>query len=170
MPTNKRRLITPIRYWLDVSKCPIGIWDDALNNGYYELRKIDSDDYNEADDFEAWDILFSNFIERIGLNPDFEDYLNKMKQCTDLMCEYVLSEKKRKSGLVVSNRFLLNKIKLLKTEMELFEKTGQTKEDITINQMLQRLSKLQGYAINRNTTTVLDYFDLIKQYQDGRKN
>jgi len=84
-----------------------------------------------------------------------------------MVAQYIQT-KKTIEGVQISDRFILNRIKYLESQIAAFEKTGST-EKITIPQMLGKLGKMQGYKVSENETTVLEYFELIKEYKQWVK-
>jgi hypothetical protein len=146
----------------------MSVWRKRFEKGDSELRKTNKG--NEALDFEAWDILFSDFVKKIGLDPDFESYLENIKTRINEQNRYIQSTKKDQYGTIIRDRSILNRIKYLDALIQDFEKTG-SKEKTTISQMLNRLSKMQGGAfLAEDAVTVERYFDLIKDYKEWVKN
>lgn len=161
MFTGKMRLVTPKRYYLEVSKCPLDVWEKCSERMYANLRITKKG--NIESDYEAWNILFKDFVKNIGLDPTFEKYIDNLHRLINLQHKFVTSRIK-KQGAIVRDRKILNLIKMLKAEIANFEKTGDD-EGISINQMLKKLGRMQRYEIRKNIT-VLDYFNLIKEYRE----
>ncbi len=176
MITYKSREITQDEYWLKVSECPMDVWENCFQDGYHNLRrgvlnesmlgrfvlKVKGLFYKQISpqsDYDAWDEIFKDFIRRIGLDPRFEKYINNTKKLIDLQYEFVMSEIKRE-GAMVRDRKLLNRIKMLMAELTKFEKSGNS-NGVTVDGMLVKLSKVQGYKIKKKETTVEEYFALI---------
>jgi len=65
--------------------------------------------------------------------------------------------------LETGNRKLLNDINILEAKIRELMNTG--KNEISSGELLQVLSKFQGYRIDVKTITVGEYFDLINIYK-----
>ena len=176
MITYKSREITQDEYWLKVSECPLDVWERCFEDGYHHLRKSILNEsrlgrfvlrvkglfykqISPQSDYDAWDEIFINFIDKVGLDPRFEKYINNVKKLILMQCDFVESQTKRE-GVVVRDRKLLNRIKMLEAEITKFEKSGNS-DGLTIDGMLVKLGKHQGYKIKKKETTVLEYFELI---------
>lgn len=145
----------------------MSVWRKRFDKGDIALRKTDNKKLTDKTDFEAWDILFIDFVNKVGLDSSFEDYLKKLVERIGMVAQYIQT-KKTIEGVQISDRFILNRIKYLESQIAAFEKTGST-EKITIPQMLGKLGKMQGYKVSENETTVLEYFELIKEYKQWVK-
>lgn len=152
-----------------ISECPMSVWRKRFENGDNELRKTDNKRLNDKTDFEAWNILFSDFVKKIGLDDSFKSYLANVQELVAEQARYILSEKKDKYGTIIRDRFILNKIKYLQALIDEFEKQGNT-ESVTIPQMLNKLSKMQQTYLKEDEVTVDRYFAMIKDYKQWVKN
>jgi hypothetical protein len=134
--------------------------------GYSSIRK-DQTKGDELNDVEAYEILYASFVDRIGLDESFVDYINNMKTYLKLCADYLESEKTVQDTLI-RNRSKLLKMRLLLASMKKFEKDGDVK--ISHAKILNRLAKMQGVGvIKESDLTVLAYFELIKDYKEWVK-
>jgi hypothetical protein len=147
----------------------MSVWRKRFENGDKELRKTKNKKLNNTTDFEAWDILFSDFVEKVGLDDSFKSYLNNVQSLIAEQARYILSEKKDRYGTIIRDRFILNKIKYLQALIEDFEKQGNN-EKVTIPQMLNKLSKMQQTYLKEEDVTVDRYFAMIKDYKEWAKS
>ena len=105
----------------------------------------------------------------MGLDDAFKAYLNNVQKLVAEQAKYILSEKKDRYGTIIRDRFILNKIKYLKALIEDFEKQGN-EDSVTIPQMLNKLSKMQGSYLREEEVTVDRYFAMIKDYKQWAKS
>ena len=109
--------------------------------------------------------MFSQFVEKIGLDDAFKSYLDNVKKLIAEQAKFILSQKKDRYGTDIRNRFILNRIKYLQTLIDKFEKQGNSKS-VTIPQMLNKLSKFQQTYLREEDVTVERYFEMIKDYKE----
>lgn len=163
------QLVTQKEYYLAISDCPISAWRKRFEYGDKELRRTENTKLNDVTDFEAWNILFSDFVEKIGLDKDFEAYLDNVQSLIAEQAKYILSKKKDRYGTIIRDRFILNKVKYYQALVDEFEKQGNT-DKITVPQMLNKLSKMQQTYLKEEDVTVDRYFAMIKDYKAWVKN
>lgn len=147
------------KYFTTVDECPLKAWRKA-NEGDTTWLRIDRNIGDTKADSEAWSELYKDFIRVIGLNPEFKEYLDLLHEKMELQFEYLES---KSNG--IRNRFLLNRIKLLDAEIKKYHDSAG--KGLTMQQVLMRLSQSQGYHINEKDITVLDYFTLLKDFNNG---
>lgn len=146
----------------------MSVWRKRFDKGDIELRKTKNKKLDSDSDFEAWNILFTDFVSKIGLDDSFKSYLDNVKQLIEEQAKYVLSEKTNADGVVLRDRFILNKIKYLKSQINEFEKQGNTQK-ITVAKMLNKLEKMQGVPLRDKEVMVDRYFELINDYKQWVK-
>lgn len=164
--TRRRSLVTPENYWLEVSECPLKAWRRCSEVGYSALRK-DKDIGTNETDAEAYNLLYLNFSEKVGQDLEFKNYLDNLAAYVIAVDKFMHSRIEFQ-GAVTHNRKLLLQVKLLEAKIKKFENTGNEKV-MTIAKMLNRLSKMQGFAVLEKDQTVLSYFELIKQFNEWQK-
>lgn len=149
------------KYYSKVDETPLKVWRKC-NEGHFHFLRIDHNVGTKEDDIQAWTVLYNDWIEQVGLTPEFKEYLDLLEEKIEAQFEYLES---KKDG--IRNRFLLNRIKILTAQISDFEKSGG--KGLTIFEVLLRLGRMQGYPIKENDTTILEYFTLLKNYnEDGR--
>ena len=104
--------------------------------------------------------MYADFIKVIGLADDFKEYLDLLSEKMELQFEYLES---KKNG--IRDRFLLNRIKILDFEIKKYHDSAG--KGMTMQQVLMHLSKSQGYHIKETDITVVDYFTLLKDFNNG---
>lgn len=151
-------------YYLKVDDCPLKAWRKA-NEGDLKWLRSEKGKGTKEQDKKAWEELQDDFLRQIGLSKDYAEYLDLLRERAILQLEYLKSERKR-DGITIRNRALLNKIKIL--DVQINEHRTGTGKGLTMHQVLMRLSKMQGYHIKETEISVLEYHNLLKEYSDGK--
>lgn len=95
---------------------------------------------------QVWKIIYDEYIQRIGLNGEYLDYLNALKKIAILECECTITPEPIKKTL-------------LNIEKEkLKEKT--TKSGGSYTDIIAQVSKQQGYPVWK--VSVLEFYSYIK--------
>jgi hypothetical protein len=130
----------------------LNAWVKCNNNEIKYTRRTLTDG-TEQEDIKQWEVLQNQYLERFGLPEDYQKFLMLSVSKAKAQLDYVISGK----------RFELNKITAL--EMKINSLTNKSGEEITIQKMLNHLSKMQGYTLTLYNTTVSQYFELIDTLQ-----
>jgi hypothetical protein len=130
----------------------LNAWVKCNNNEIKYTRRTLTDG-TEQEDSKQWEVLQNQYLERFGLPEDYQKFLRLSVSKAKAQLDYVISGK----------RFELNKITAL--EMKINSLTNKSGEEITIQKMLNHLSKMQGYTLTLYNTTVSQYFELIDTLQ-----
>jgi hypothetical protein len=150
------------RYYLEVDVCPVRAWRKAHENDFTYLRK-NKDVGTEEEDKAAWYSLYDDYLRVFGHGVIFQRYLDLIRDKIMAQSNYILS---LENGY--RDEFLLNEINDVQNELdELISQMSTGNGDIPTT--LLHLSKTQGYHLNEKEITVLEYFNLIKLEQNGRK-
>ncbi len=141
---------THVKYWESINELPMFNWvkcgDGDLK--YVTIELIDDPEQNQI----QYDKLYDQYLERFGLSDEFERYLEMIKKRALLQCEYVENKK----------RFKLTEIEIIDAKINRLDLNfgdGQSIEQTCIH-----LSKWLGYKINVKETTVVEYYEIIKEY------
>jgi hypothetical protein len=115
-------------------------------------------------------MIFDDFRDVIGLDQDFVKYITNRNLLQEAQIEFLLSSVKRDvegEEIEIRNRKILNTIKRLQAEIEVFEKSNSGKPK-TVTQILVALYRGEKLPlIHKRDLTVEVYFTLIKS---GNKN
>ncbi len=107
----------------------------------------------------------------VGISEKYRSFLELLLKRAELQLKYLKSGVKQRlddgSVIIIRDRKLLVKLEMLNAQLKKYNLTGG--KNITINQMLIKLGKLQGYYIKETEITVLDYHNLIAEYSDNGK-
>ena len=128
--------------------------------GRLSLRFFSRIRYNVNTDYEAWCILFDDFRKIIGLDPDFIKYIEDKNALQQAQIRFIKG--KKINGRYVRDRKILNTIKRLQIEIDLFEQenTGEKRTITSVLVALYRGEKLP--LLHKRDLTVEVYFTLIK--------
>lgn len=123
------------------------------NNDDLRYTRRTLDNGTEEEDSKQWEVLQNQYLERFGLPEDYEKYLRLQVSKAKAQFEYVITGK----------RFEINKITAI--DFKINSMTNENSNEITIQKMLNHLSKMQGYTLTQFNTTVSQYFELIDTLQ-----
>jgi hypothetical protein len=146
---------TPIifeRYYDSIDEMSLNAWIKCNNDDLRYTRRTLTEG-TEEEDSKQWEVLQNQYLERFGLPEDYEKYLRLQVSKAKAQLEYVITGK----------RFELNKITAI--DFKINAMTNENSNEITIQKMLNHLSKMQGYTLTQFNTTVSQYFELIDTLQ-----
>ena len=145
-------MITLERYYESIDEMFLNAWIKCNNEDLrYTRRTLDNG--TEQEDSKQWEKLQNQYLERFGLPEDYQKYLRLQVNKAKAQLEYVITGK----------RFELNKITAI--DFKINALTNQNSDEISIQKMLNHLSKMQGYTLTQYNTTVSQYFELIDTLQ-----
>lgn len=149
---KKPTLIIFERYYESIDEMFLNAWIKCNNEDLrYTRRTLDNG--TEEEDSKQWEKLQNQYLERFGLPEDYQKYLRLQVNKAKAQLEYVITGK----------RFELNKITAI--DFKINALTNKNSEEISIQKMLNHLSKMQGYTLTQYNTTVSQYFELIDTLQ-----
>lgn len=143
-------------YYLTIEECPLIAWRKANQGDLTALRR-DKLHGTDIDDFKAWEELYDNFINEIGLGIDFKEYLELLQEKNRVTNEFIQTR----------NRWLLNEISRLESEIAHLNQTAG--KGLSIDEILPKMTKYFGVHLRERDLTVREYFKYLKEFQDGRK-
>ena len=145
-------MITLERYYESIDEMFLNAWIKCNNEDLrYTRRTLDNG--TDLEDSKQWEKLQNQYLERFGLPEDYQKYLRLQVNKAKAQLEYVITGK----------RFELNKITAI--DFKINALTNKNSEEISIQKMLNHLSKMQGYTLTQYNTTVSQYFELIDTLQ-----
>jgi hypothetical protein len=143
------------KYWESIDDFPLFNWMKC-NDSELQYTRKDLNFGDDAKDADAWMNLWDQYIRKYGLTKLHERMLKVMKEKAILECEYVISK----------DRFKLNLIEI--EEQRLKDMMANAGEGMKIEESLVHLSKWAGYRLNPKEISVVEYFNILKQY--GKEN
>lgn len=91
--------------------------------------------------------IYDEFIKEIGLSPDFKKYLENLRKLAMLEIECALNP---------------TPINFTRAESKRIELDSEIKtEEVKYSELIAKVSKMQGYHIDANKMTVLEFYSII---------
>lgn len=151
-------------YYSDIEFLPLDRWIKANSGVLCALRVKDEDETNldyskywkKENDKKAWVNVFNDFLKRVGVSDEYQEYLNDLRRCSEMQIQY----------LETRERALLNDINLIKARIEKYEKDNRESK-ATIWNTLNDLSRVEGRTIVAKDLMTLQYFELLKKHSNG---
>jgi len=143
---------TSNKYYNEIDDFPLWNWSKCCK-GELQYSRLDIKEGSEKEDSEAWEMLYNDFISKVGLGDEYNEYLELLRKRALLQLEYLETRKRR----------VLNEVNLLTHSIESHKERIKSDSSGSITKTLNWLSKNQGYQINIKEITTLAYFDLIKE-------
>ena len=136
---------------------PLYNWIEC-NNGNIQYVRIDvnKEDKTNEEDSIIWGKLYDEYIHQFGLSDMYLRLLKVMQKKALLELNYVTTKEK----------FKLTEIEI--EEVKLKGMLTNNGNGLTINESLIHLSKWIGYHLNPKRITVIEYFNILKEY--GKEN
>lgn len=135
----------------------VTLWEyrKALS-GEGSVLRIDKDKGKEADDLEAIDSVYDDYLKRFGLGDRYEHFTDIQMQLIDAYSDYIEND----------NRFALNLIRRLEGELTeiLNRNTGGTLDDAIIV-----LTKWIGTYVNEREWMAKDFFTALERLENEQK-
>lgn len=144
------------KYYKSIDELPLINWIKCTEGNVEFVRTQNPQNPAQVADFEAWELIYDDYIKRFGLSDLYKRLLEVQRKKALLECEYTLKRE----------RFKLTLINL--EEQKLNEMMNNAGEGMDIQTTLIHLSKWLGYHLDENNITTLFYFNTLKQY--GKEN
>jgi len=133
----------------------MSVWRDIHKSGNLALL-CHHGEAGELELLEAWDKLDSSFIAEFGISEQRMNYLIKVKQLVQAMCDSIIS------GSVIAG---VN-VKIKTKEIEDLFKEQQSAE---IGRVISQVTKYMGMRIPLNETTIYEFYNhynlMVQQYK-----
>ncbi len=142
-------------YYLEIDYLPLECWIKA-NSGQYNALREDRNKGNKENDQKAWIIIFNDFLKKVGVSEEYQDYLDNLRMRAELDIEYNLNRE----------RFILNQINELTAKINKYEQESQNTK-ASIWKTLNDLSRIEQRTIHAKDIYTLQYFELLKQHANG---
>ncbi len=142
-------------YYSEIDYLPLDCWIKA-NSGQYNALREDRNKGNKENDQKAWIIIFNDFLKKVGVSEEYQDYLDNLRMRAELDIEYNLNRE----------RFILNQINELTAKINKYEQESQNTK-ASIWKTLNDLSRIEQRTIHAKDIYTLQYFELLKQHANG---
>jgi hypothetical protein len=142
-------------YYSEIDYLPLECWIKA-NSGQYNALREDRNKGNKENDQKAWIIIFNDFLKKVGVSEEYQDYLDNLRMRAELDIEYNLNRE----------RIILNQINELTAKINKYEQESQNTK-ASIWKTLNDLSRIEQRTIHAKDIYTLQYFELLKQHANG---
>lgn len=142
-------------YYSEIDYLPLECWIKA-NSGQYNALREDRNKGNKENDQKAWIIIFNDFLKKVGVSEEYQDYLDNLRMRAELDIEYNLNRE----------RFILNQINELTAKIKKYEQESQNTK-ASIWNTLNDLSRIEQRNIHAKDIYTLQYFELLKKHANG---
>jgi len=142
-------------YFLSIEELPLYNWIKCTNGEKKYVRK--SKEGNEKNDNEAWEIIYNEYLKKYGLQKSYKRYIEQLKKVVNAELDFVIK----------GDRF-----KLTISEMEAQKMKSMLNNmnyGMSIEQTLIHLSKWIGYFIKTKEISVVEYFNLLNEFERSNK-
>lgn len=148
-------------YYSDIEQFPLQNWLNC-NNGDLRFARIRLEKGTRKNDLAAWEHLYNDFLTKVGPSDEFANLLDMLIDRAKLQREYLTTFQ---NGSRVRRK--LNAINELTNKIRNFHETGRSEKSMSVSKILNLISKKQGYQVRIKDLTVLAYFELLKEYNNG---
>lgn len=143
-----------VKYYKSIEDISLYNWlkcaDGKVN--YCRIGASESDEITEQD-FKQWDKIYCDYIDTMGLNGLYKQFLMKSKKKALIELDYVITRSK----------FLTNALRVIDVELEKLKE--QMNKGVTTDQVMVHLSKFMGFRLDPKQITFKEYLNLIKEYE-----
>jgi hypothetical protein len=150
-------------YYSDIEQFPLQNWLNC-NNGDLRFTRVRIAKGNRNNDLSAWETLYNDFLQRVGPSDEFSELIDMLIERAKLQREYLQTFQ---NGTRVRRK--LNAINELTSRIRNFHQTGRSEKTMSVSKILNLISKQQGYQVQIKDLTVLAYFELLKQFNNGNE-
>lgn len=155
----------PIGYYSEIDYLPLECWIKA-NSGQLNALRVDENKGNKENDQKAWLIIFNDFLKKVGVSEEYQDYLDALRRRAELDIEYNEGRGVDENGRINRDRFLLNEINELTARIDKYEKESKNQK-ASIWKTLNDLSRIEKRNIHAKDIYTLQYFELLKEHANG---
>lgn len=137
-----------------IDEMPIWNWNKIHSTGEMKYLYKDLSGKNSDYNYNIWNELQDEYINKFGLEETFKQRLRLMKKAAKLNCEFVISK----------DRFLLNELAILEAQIDNFDNV----KSMDFYEVKDYIEKYKGFRIDPKTTTVTEYFYSLKNMRNGK--
>jgi len=151
-PLKRNTFYTSKKHWQSLDEMPLYNWIKCTDGDLQYIRQSGHELPANQVDENAWFKVYNEYIDIFGLSALYKKTLEAMRRKALLELDFVLTREK----------FKLTEIAL--QEAKLKTMLNNNGSSMTIDESLIHLSRWLGYHVNSKKITVLEYFNLLKQY------
>lgn len=145
------------RYYESINEMILDNWFRCQDGNIQYCRKNIKKGSKEEDE-RQWIKLQDEYLKVFGLQEDYSKFLKLQIDKAKAELDYIIS----------NDRFKLNKISQIEAKIQLLTSSSET--GLSVQKVLNSLSKMQGYKMTIFNTTVNEYFELIDTLQKENRN
>lgn len=138
------------RHYQSIDEIPLFNWQKCLNG---ELKYVHLELKEEADSQEAFNKLYDEFLQKRGVNKEYQKYLDILKKKALLQCEF----------LITKDNFKLTQIEIEDAKIVSLQKTSES--GLSIEKTLIYLGKWLGYRLDWKVITVTEFYSIMEEYE-----
>lgn len=138
------------RHYQSIDEIPLFNWQKCLNG---ELKYVHLELKEEADNQEAFNKLYDEFLQKRGVNKEYQKYLDILKKKALLQCEF----------LITKDNFKLTQIEIEDAKIVSLQKTSES--GLSIEKTLIYLGKWLGYRLDWKIITVTEFYSIMEEYE-----
>lgn len=138
------------RHYQSIDEIPLFNWQKCLNG---ELKYVHLELKEEADNQEAFNKLYDEFLQKRGVNKEYQKYLDILKKKALLQCEF----------LITKDNFKLTQIEIEDAKIVSLQKTSES--GLSIEKTLIYLGKWLGYRLDWKVITVTEFYSIMEEYE-----
>lgn len=138
------------RHYQSIDEIPLFNWQKCLNG---ELKYVHLELKEEADNQEAFNKLYDEFLQKRGINKEYKKYLDIIKKKALLQCEF----------LITKDDFKLTQIEIEDAKIVSLQKTSES--GLSIEKTLIYLGKWLGYRLDWKVITVTEFYSIMEEYE-----
>lgn len=138
------------RHYQSIDEIPLFNWQKCLNG---ELKYVHLELKEEADNQEAFNKLYDEFLQKRGVNKEYQKYLDILKKKALLQCEF----------LITKDDFKLTQIEIEDAKIVSLQKTSES--GLSIEKTLIYLGKWLGYRLDWKVITVTEFYSIMEEYE-----
>jgi hypothetical protein len=145
------------KHYKSIDEMPVYNWFKCIEKKEYKYCMVDCKKFKESqtdDCMIAFESLYCEYLDKFGVNDDLQSFILKQNEILSLKIDRVLTE----------DPFLETIIELKETEME----TLTNKSDSNNNTAKVAIEKYLGFRINEREITVKEYYEYLKEINNGR--
>jgi len=138
------------RHYQSIDEIPLFNWQKCLNG---ELKYVHLEFKEETDNQEAFNKLYDEFLQKRGVNKEYQKYLDILKKKALLQCEF----------LITKDNFKLTQIEIEDAKIVSLQKTSES--GLSIEKTLIYLGKWLGYRLDWKVITVMEFYSIMEEYE-----
>lgn len=146
-------------YYTEIDDLPLDRWIKAnkSDNPILCALRLDENKGNKENDKIAWELVFNDYLKKIGLSDEYQEYLDLVTLYNEKAIYYLDNRE----------RYLLNELNEIQRKIDNMKASFGVDDKHSIHKSLNTISRIEGRQIKASDITTLQYFLLIKELKNG---